>query len=116
MHKIIDRHRHDARGRKAIEALTRESTTNAQRPATPAAMLIAEQDRQQLGACIAAALAHLPERYRVAIDLRLMQDLPRETCAESLSITVGTFDVLLFRAIRAFRKVFVAETMEASHE
>ena len=46
------------------------------------------------------------ERYRIAIELRLIQELPREDCAKRLGVTIGTFDVLLFRAVRAFRKQF----------
>ena len=41
-----------------------------------------------------------------AIELRLVQELPREECAKRLGVTIGTFDVLLFRAVRAFRKQF----------
>jgi RNA polymerase sigma-70 factor (ECF subfamily) len=48
----------------------------------------------------------LQERYRTAIELRLVQELPREECARRLGVTIGTFDVLLFRAVRAFRKHF----------
>jgi DNA-directed RNA polymerase specialized sigma24 family protein len=36
----------------------------------------------------------------------LVQELPREECARRLGVTIGTFDVLLFRAVRAFRKHF----------
>ena len=48
----------------------------------------------------------LPERYRVAITLRLIDELSRDECASQLGVTIGTFDVLLFRAVRAFRKRF----------
>nr|MBA3538643.1 hypothetical protein [Deltaproteobacteria bacterium] len=48
----------------------------------------------------------LQDRYRTAIDLRLIQELSREECAKRLGVTIGTFDVLLFRAVRAFRKQF----------
>jgi RNA polymerase sigma-70 factor (ECF subfamily) len=51
----------------------------------------------------------IADRYRTAIDLRLVQELSREECAKRLNITVGTFDVLLFRAVRAFRKHFGPE-------
>ena len=36
----------------------------------------------------------------------MIQELPREECAKRLGVTIGTFDVLLFRAVRAFRKHF----------
>jgi RNA polymerase sigma-70 factor (ECF subfamily) len=51
-------------------------------------------------------MGELQDRYRVAIELRLVQELSREECARRLGVTIGTFDVLLFRAVRAFRKHF----------
>ena len=51
-------------------------------------------------------MQQLQDRYRLAIELRLVQELSREECAQRLGVTIGTFDVLLFRAIRAFRKHF----------
>ena len=48
----------------------------------------------------------IQERYRLAIELRLVQELSREDCAQRLGVAIGTFDVLLFRAVRAFRKCF----------
>ena len=51
-------------------------------------------------------MQQLQDRYRTAIELRLIQELSREECAKRLGVTIGTFDVLLFRAVRAFRKHF----------
>jgi RNA polymerase sigma-70 factor (ECF subfamily) len=55
-------------------------------------------------------MGQLQERYRQAIELRLVQELSREECAKRLGVTIGTFDVLLFRAVRAFRKHFGEKT------
>ena len=38
--------------------------------------------------------------------MRLIDETPREQCAESLGITVGNLDVLVHRAAKAFRKVY----------
>ena len=54
------------------------------------------------------------DRYRTAIEMRLIQELSREECAKQLAITVGTFDVLLFRAVRAFRKQFGSRDSEGT--
>ncbi len=70
------------------------------------AQLIADQERKAHRERIDATLAVLTERYRIAIELRLVQELSREECAKRLGVTVGTFDVLLFRAVRSFRKHF----------
>tara|TARA_B110000037_G_C17086398_1_gene492119 strand:+ start:987 stop:1541 length:555 start_codon:yes stop_codon:yes gene_type:complete len=49
------------------------------------------------------SLAMINPRYAEALRLRLIQDLDRIECAEKLGITVGNFDVLLYRATKAFR-------------
>ena len=70
------------------------------------AQLMAHQERRAHRDRIDEAMTQLAERYRTAIELRLVQELSREECAKRLGITIGTFDVLLFRAVRAFRKQF----------
>jgi DNA-directed RNA polymerase specialized sigma24 family protein len=69
--------------------------------------------RQSKRSRIDEAMQRLAERYRLAIELRLIQELPREDCAKRLDVTIGTFDVLLFRAVRAFRKQFGDRTGES---
>src|SRR5262249_60885761 len=70
------------------------------------AQLIADQERRTHRTRIDETMEQLAERYRLAIELRLIQELSREDCAKRLGVTIGTFDVLLFRAVRAFRKQF----------
>jgi RNA polymerase sigma-70 factor (ECF subfamily) len=53
---------------------------------------------------VARTLEALNPRYRRALELRFFQDEPRERCAELLEVKLGTFDVLLLRALRAFRR------------
>ena len=52
------------------------------------------------------SLSKLNERYARALRLRLIEDRSREECAQILEISVSTFDVLLHRAAKAFRKVY----------
>jgi RNA polymerase sigma factor (sigma-70 family) len=73
---------------------------------SPADLLEREFSRQELGQAVQEALAELNARYRQAIELRFLQDQPREVCAERLGVKLGTFDVLLLRALRAFRKTW----------
>lgn len=106
INKVFDLHRHAKRSRRLADALSHELPVESD-PATHAdALLMADQERQVQRARIEAALDVLQERYRLAIELRLIQELPREDCARRLDVTIGTFDVLLFRAVRAFRKQF----------
>jgi RNA polymerase sigma-70 factor, ECF subfamily len=65
-----------------------------------------EKARQCLGA--------LNPRYREAIELRFYQGLGREECAERLGVKLGTFDVLLLRALRSFRKQWEGASEEMS--
>ena len=65
-------------------------------------------ERQRLRADVERALAALSPRYRRAIELRFFEERGREECAALLEVKIGTFDVLLLRALRAFRKAWDA--------
>lgn len=106
VNKAYDVHRRTKRQRKLVDALGAELATEAPAAPRPDAALIAEQERQLYRRRIDAAMAAISERYRTAIALRLIEELPREECARRLEVTVGTFDVVLHRAVRAFRKHF----------
>lgn len=106
VNKVIDHHRATRRGRDLAAAFAREADLRLAGPPGPEAALIAGEEQQRNRERIAEVLARINPRYRMAIELRLIEELPRETCAERLGVTVSTFDVLLFRAIRAFRGAF----------
>ena len=84
--------------------------------ASPEELLEREVSRHRLGEAVQATLGEINERYREAILLRFLQDLPRETCAEQLGVKLGTFDVLLLRALRAFRKRWEERNQRPSQE
>ncbi len=106
INKVFDVHRQAKRSRRLADAMVHEVST-ASDPASHAdAQLIADQERRAHRERIEETLQQLQERYRTAIELRLVQELSREDCAQRLGVTIGTFDVLLFRAVRAFRKQF----------
>jgi RNA polymerase sigma-70 factor (ECF subfamily) len=110
VNKVYDVHRHTQRTRKLADALAQEAPDETDADSHADAMLIADQERRHARAKIDETLATLTERYRQAIQLRLIDELSREQCAERLGITIGTFDVLLFRAVRAFRKRYGERT------
>jgi RNA polymerase sigma-70 factor (ECF subfamily) len=60
------------------------------------------------GACLQEAvtrvMAELNPRYRRALTLRFLEERSRAECAELLEVKVATFDVVLLRALRAFRE------------
>jgi len=61
-------------------------------------------DAARLQADVARVMEDLNPRYRRALTLRFIEDRPRVECAELLEVKVATFDVLLLRALRAFRE------------
>ena len=60
-------------------------------------------DRLKLQASVTEALGAINPRYSRALTLRFLEDRPRADCAALLDVKLGTFDVLLLRAVRAFR-------------
>jgi RNA polymerase sigma factor (sigma-70 family) len=106
INKVYDVHRQAKRSRRLADAMVHELPVESDPETHADAQLIADQERAAHRARIEQAMTQIAERYRTAIELRLIQELPREDCAKRLGITIGTFDVLLFRAVRAFRKHF----------
>ena len=106
INKVFDVHRSNKRSRRLADAVAAELPAETDPDASADAVIMAEQERRHHRVQIDGTLAELPERYRAAIELRLIQELSREECARRFEVTVGTFDVLLHRAVRAFRKRF----------
>lgn len=73
--------------------------------------LAVRDEEQLLTVRIRAVLEVLHPRYRQALQLRILEERSREACAGALGVSVPTFDVVLLRALRAFRKSF--EQVEA---
>lgn len=78
-------------------------------PATP---IEEEVQRQAIRKRIDAILDDINPRYARVLRLRLLEDRSREDCAELLEVKIGTLDVLLFRAVRAFRKACEQQGVE----
>ncbi len=106
INKVYDVHRQSKRSRRLADAMVHEIAVDSDPASHADAQLIADQERRAHRGKIDETMLQLQERYRLAIELRLIQELSREDCANRLGVTIGTFDVLLFRAVRAFRKHF----------
>ena len=113
INKVYDVHRQSKRSRKLADAMVHEVAVETDPASHADAQLIADQERRAHRERIDETLQHLQDRYRTAIELRLIQELSREECAKRLGVTIGTFDVLLFRAVRAFRKQFGDRTADS---
>jgi RNA polymerase sigma factor (sigma-70 family) len=116
INKVFDVHRQAKRSRRLADAMAHEVATETAPESHADALLMADQERRAHREKIALTMELLAERYRLAIELRLVQELGRDECAKRLNITIGTFDVLLFRAVRAFRKHFGSDLTESSSD
>jgi len=106
INKVYDVHRQAKRSRRLADAMIHEVAVESDPTTHADAQLMADQERRAHRDRIDDTMNQLQERYRLAIELRLIQELSRDECAKRLGVTIGTFDVLLFRAVRAFRKHF----------
>lgn len=106
--KVVDHHRRRQRGNRLAEALAREAETQPTGPPLAEAALIAEEERRSNRARVTRTLEALNPRYATALRLRLLEERSRQECAETLGVSVPTFDVVFHRAVRAFRKKWVA--------
>lgn len=111
VNKVIDYHRANQRSWRLAQSLAQEPEIIFAQPGAGAeTALIAAEESRINAQRIKTTLSELPPRYRRAIELRLVEELPREECARRLDVSLGTFDVLFFRAIRAFRRQFGERT------
>ena len=99
----MDVYRSWKRARRLEEAMIVETPSFSVDPVDP------ELDREDTRARIEAALSQVNPRYAEALRMRLLDDQPREDCAQRMGVTVGNFDVILHRACAAFRKVYGEE-------
>ncbi len=102
--KAIDVQRARAAQGRRERRLEREIDSAQSAPRGPEQLLGEATLGVRRRGAVQEALAQLNPRYRRALELRFLQELPRDRCAELLEVKVATFDVLLLRSLRAFRK------------
>jgi RNA polymerase sigma-70 factor (ECF subfamily) len=104
VNKATDMHRVKARTRRALASF--EDLLAPLRPSSPRPERQLEDAERavHLRENVGTVLDRINPRYRRAIELRFLEDKTREDCAASMEVKLGTFDVLLLRALRAFRK------------
>jgi RNA polymerase sigma-70 factor (ECF subfamily) len=102
--KAMDQHRSRSRTQKAL--VSYDSMLAPLRPDSPkpGEQLECRQENERIRSTVQEVLGKLNPRYRRVIELRFLQDQPRQVCAEQLEVKLGTLDVLVLRALRAFRK------------
>ncbi len=104
--KALDVHRRYARTGRALANFVAFVGPLAAGEPGPTARLEQESAARRLKEAVEGVLAGLHPRYRRAIELRFFEEQPRDACAAALGVQVATFDVVLLRALRAFRKAW----------
>lgn len=106
-HALYDAFRHAERQHRVAETATRLlGPLVDERNAWTAVELAA--DALILRRRVAQTLQVIHPRYARAIELRFLEERSREACASALEVKLGTFDVVLLRALRAFRMAWEA--------
>jgi RNA polymerase sigma-70 factor (ECF subfamily) len=67
-------------------------------------VLSSHRDQESAKRKVQSALGRIHPRYARAIQLRILDERPRDEVASALEVTPATFDVLLHRAIGALKK------------
>jgi RNA polymerase sigma factor (sigma-70 family) len=103
VNKAMDLHRlHRRDARIAEHALADAESPLAAQLEAPDRQIEVEEVRRMVD----TSLENLNARYAKALRMRLIEERSREECAEEMGVTVGNFDVILHRAVKAFRKVY----------
>lgn len=110
LHTAIDMLRREKRERlfepedleRTVEAARHESEKTAEE--------LERQDLEYARRRVIDVIDQLNPRYGEAIRLRVLEGHDREHCAKALSVTVGTFDVLLHRALAALKKALTRDS------
>lgn len=107
VHLVIDHvRRNQRRGRLEDRFEEHVATVDPMHRAGADEAIIEAQERAANARNLQAAMSTLSDRYRRAVELRLIEERPREECAAMMSVTVGNFDVILHRALAALRKAY----------
>lgn len=104
--KAMDLHRASGVTGRKLADLTQTLTPVSESVPGAEDLLALRVTDEELRSALTEALAQLNPRYQQAINLRFLQDKSRKECALELEVKVGTFDVLLLRALRALRQQF----------
>lgn len=71
---------------------------------TAEADMIREVAMAQTRGRVEDVFSKIPARYAEALKMRLVEGVPRQECAGRMGVSAATFDVVLFRATRAFER------------
>ena len=110
--KVIDVHRSRQRNDKFVQGYTPYLELSSTPSPDPEDAYLSEEGAQMARTLVTRLLEQLNDRYRAAVELRYIKGLSRAECAETMDVTVGNFDVILFRAIKRLRTLHERETTQ----
>ena len=110
--KAIDQHRARSRQGKALQGYHALLAPPGQTADEAEEALARRIDHADLALRVSQTLERINPRYQRALQLRFFEGRSRDECAAAMEVKLGTFDVLLLRALRAFRKLWLAEGEE----
>jgi RNA polymerase sigma-70 factor (ECF subfamily) len=103
INKVMDLYRRQGRLTELPETFSEDDGAGlGDSPPKPDRGLEVEDTRRM----VETSLSQLNPRYSDVLRMRLLEERSREECADVLGVKVGTLDVLLHRATKAFRKVY----------
>jgi RNA polymerase sigma factor (sigma-70 family) len=114
--KAIDMHRGRARTARTLCSFKNLFEPLTQGVKEPEHLVEARDELEQTHRQVQAILEKLNPRYQEAIRLRFLEDKSRPECAELLDVKIGTLDVLVLRALRAFRRQWMAMNEEGGQD
>lgn len=109
VNKATDMHRGRARKSRALVTFEGLLAPVLESPPTPRDVAERASDLAELSGRVAEALGRINPRYRRALEMRFLHERSRQECADALDMKLGTFDVLLLRAVRSFRVAWGVE-------
>jgi len=108
VNKATDMHRVKGRTSRALTSFEGLLAPLRTGPGNPGEDVEEHEEQRRVEAAVGDVLGRINPRYRRAIELRFMDERSRQECADALEVKLGTFDVLVLRALRAFRKEWEA--------
>lgn len=105
--KVIDFYRKNQRASQFIQRYKETGVTPNVSEDTPESDLAQEQWKKIIKTRMGHVLNKLNPRYQKAITMRFFEERSRQECAKALEITVGTFDVVIFRALKRLKQLYL---------
>ena len=102
INKVTDTWRRQGKTSELPETV-REEENELIEPTAPPDRGLEANDTQRM---VETSLSRLNPRYAEVLRLRLIEERSREECAKILDVSIGTLDVLVHRATKAFRQVY----------